>query len=91
MSLIEQHFFSSPIYEDNSKKDWVDKLNLLSDPYIEKAKDKLKSSNNDNFGSVYHSESFYNDPNFKEFLQYINVTAFDVLDRQGLILKILCY
>jgi len=87
MNLIEQQFFSTPIYIDEDKKDWVTKLNLLSDPYIEEQKNKFKLSNNNDFGYVHHSESLLPDINFKEFLEYVNSTAFNILNHQGFDLK----
>jgi hypothetical protein len=44
-SLFEDHFFITPIYREN-KKDWVEKLNIFSDPYIQSAREKNKSLNN---------------------------------------------
>jgi hypothetical protein len=33
MSLIENNIFNTPIYF-SEKKDWVEKVNKISDPYI---------------------------------------------------------
>jgi len=84
MSLTESNFFYTPIYFDE-KKDWVDKLNKLSDPYIKEARDRNKPNlvNNKDFGIVHHSSYLINDNNFKEFLFYINSNAFDILTNQG--------
>ena len=84
MSLTESNFFCTPIYFDE-KKDWVDKLNKLSDPYIKEARDRNKPNlvNNKDFGIVHHSSYLINDNNFKEFLFYINSNAFDILTNQG--------
>jgi uncharacterized protein (TIGR02466 family) len=84
MSLIENHIFTSAVYFDE-KKDWVDKLNKLSDPYIKEAKDINKPNliNNEDFGIVHHSSPLTKDENFKFFFQYINSNAFDILNNQG--------
>jgi uncharacterized protein (TIGR02466 family) len=81
--LFEDHFFITPIYREN-KKDWVEKLNIFSDPYIQSVREKNKSLNNNNdFGMVHHSESLIQDMYFGEFLNYINSIAFDILNNQG--------
>jgi hypothetical protein len=56
MSLVENHIFTSPIYFDE-KKDWVDKLNELTDPYIKESRDKNKPNlvTKKDFGIVHHS------------------------------------
>ena len=84
MSLVENNFFTTPIYFEE-KKEWVEKLNKTSDSYIEQAKEKEKSLSNcyKDFVKVYHSNSLMEDNNFKEFLQYINSNAFDILNNQG--------
>ncbi len=84
MSLTESNFFNTPIYFDE-KKDWVDKFNKLSDPYIKEAQDrnKLNFVNNKDFGIVHHSSYLANDNSFEEFLFYINSNAFDILTNQG--------
>jgi uncharacterized protein (TIGR02466 family) len=84
MSLIENHIFTSAVYFDE-KKDWVDKLNKFTDPYINKSRDTNKQNlvNNKDFGIVHHSAPLTKDENFKDFLQYINSNAFDILNNQG--------
>jgi len=78
MKLTENLFFSTPIYHANHKE-WVDKLNMLCDPYIIEAK---KESTN-LCKKVYHSQSLIGDSNFKEFLDYININVFNILNNQG--------
>jgi uncharacterized protein (TIGR02466 family) len=84
MSLIQNNLFITPIYFDE-KKEWVEKLNKLSDPYIQKAKEENKNKliNNKDFVIVHHSTPLTEDENFKNFLQYINSNAFDILNNQG--------
>jgi uncharacterized protein (TIGR02466 family) len=84
MSLIENHIFITPIYFDE-KKEWVQKLNKICDPYIQKAREENKNKliNNKDFAIVHHSQSLIKDINFKEFLNYINSNAFDILNNQG--------
>ncbi len=45
MSLTENHIFNTPIYL-SEKKDWVEKINKISDPYIQKAREENKLINN---------------------------------------------
>jgi uncharacterized protein (TIGR02466 family) len=82
MSLIENHFFNTPIYFCE-KKEWIEKLNQISNPYILEAKQKNKTSNKKDFAIVHHSNSLIEDINFKEFMNYINSNAFDILNNQG--------
>jgi uncharacterized protein (TIGR02466 family) len=82
MSLIENHYFISPVYFEE-KKDWINKLNNISDLYILKAREINKLYNSNDFGIVHHSTSLVEDINFKEFIQYINSNAFDILNNQG--------
>jgi uncharacterized protein (TIGR02466 family) len=82
MSLIENHFFNTPIYL-GEKKEWVEKLNIFSDSYILKAREDNKKIVNKDFGIVHHSETLAHDINFKEFIQYININAWDILNNQG--------
>ncbi len=82
MSLIENYIFNTPVYF-SEKKDWVEKVNKISDPYIQKAKKENKLINNKDFIIVHHSQSLIQDINFKELLNYINSNAFDILNNQG--------
>jgi len=80
MSLVQENLFITPVYFDE-KKEWVEKLNKISDPYIIKAKNKILDTKD--FGKVHHSVSIIQDINLKEFLNYINSNAFDILNNQG--------
>jgi uncharacterized protein (TIGR02466 family) len=82
MSLVENHFFTTPIYFEE-KKEWVDKLNNVSDSYLLKAQEINKKTNDKDFGIVHHSEILTQDINFEEFLNYININAYNILDNQG--------
>jgi uncharacterized protein (TIGR02466 family) len=82
MSLTENHIFTTPIYF-GEKKEWIEKLNNLSNFYLLKAKEKNKILNKKDFGTVHHSDSLIEDINFKEFIEYINSHAFDILNNQG--------
>jgi uncharacterized protein (TIGR02466 family) len=82
MKLIENHIFNTPVYFSENKE-WVEKLNKISDSYILEVKEKNKILNSKDFGMVHHSDSLTQDVNFKEFLNYINSNAFDILNNQG--------
>jgi uncharacterized protein (TIGR02466 family) len=82
MNLVENHFFTTPIYFDE-KKEWVEKLNDVSNSYILKVKENNKKIVNKDFGIVHHSEPLVEDINFKDFLKYINSNAFNILTNQG--------
>jgi uncharacterized protein (TIGR02466 family) len=82
MSLTENYFFCTPIYF-GQKKEWVSKLNEVTDPYILEAKNKNLLANKKDFAVVHHSNSLIQDADFKEFLIYINSNAFDILNNQG--------
>jgi uncharacterized protein (TIGR02466 family) len=83
MSLIVNNHFITPIYFEE-KKEWVQKLNSVSDKYIEEAREKNKKffKQNKDFGFTHHSDNLTGDSNFSEFLQYINSTAYSILDNQ---------
>ena len=91
MSLIEKHIFTSSIYFEE-KKEWLEKLNRVSDSYILKAREENKNKliNNKDFAIVHHSTPLTRDENFKDFLQYINSNAFDILNNQGFNLTDYC-
>jgi uncharacterized protein (TIGR02466 family) len=82
MNLVENHFFTTPIYFDE-KKEWVEELNKVSNSYILKAKENNKKTFDKDFGIVHHSEPLVEDINFKDFLKYINSNAFNILTNQG--------
>lgn len=82
MSLIENHFFCTPIYFDQ-KKEWLLKLNEITDTYILKSKNKNLLINKKDFAVVHHSDSLIQDDNFKQLIEYINSNAFDILNNQS--------
>jgi uncharacterized protein (TIGR02466 family) len=82
MSLIENHIFTTSIYF-GEKKEWVEKLNNLSNSYLLKVKEQNKILNKKDFGTIHHSDSLIEDINFEEFMKYINSHAFDILNNQG--------
>jgi uncharacterized protein (TIGR02466 family) len=82
MNLIENHIFNTPLYYIK-KKEWIEKLNKISDLYILEARKKNKILNKKDFVIVHHSNSLIQDINFEEFLNYINSNAFDILNNQG--------
>jgi len=82
MNLIENHFFNTPIYF-KEKKEWLEKLNNASNYYILEAKENNKKIVDKDFGIVHHSKMLTHDNNFKEFIQYINSNAWDILNNQG--------
>lgn len=82
MKLIENHIFNTPIYFSENKE-WIEKLNKISDFYIIETREKNRILNSKDFGIVHHSNSLIQDINFKEFLNYINSNAFDILNNQG--------
>ena len=88
--MIKKEYFSSPIYHEE-KSQWVDKLNKLSDPYIEEAR-KEKEENNkkrlaqgykNDIGETYHSYPLEPDQNFRFFHDYMAKKARWVLDDMG--------
>lgn len=82
MSLIENHFFCTPIYF-GQKKEWLSKLNEITDTYILKSKNKNLLINKKDFAIVHHSDSLIQDDNFKQLIEYINSNAFDILNNQS--------
>lgn len=82
MNIIKNYYFCTPIYFDE-KKEWVSDLNKFTDPYISITKNKNLCNNNKDFAIVHHSNELTLDPNFTEFIKYINTTAFNILDNQG--------
>ena len=42
--MNKSQYFSSPVYSEY-KPEWVEKLDSLSDPYIEQARDEQKENN----------------------------------------------
>ena len=82
MNLIENNIFNTPVYF-SEKKEWVEKLNKISDTYIIEAKLENKILNEKDFIKIHHSKSLVQDINFEEFLNYINSNAFNILNNQG--------
>lgn len=82
MTLTENYYFYTPIYF-NQKKEWVSNLNKITDPYILESKNKNLSISNKDFAIVHHSDPLAHDINFEEFIKYINITAYNILNNQG--------
>ena len=86
----EDHFKCPIWFADESA--FVNDLNKASDPYIKTAKKNLKKSidkrnkefgNKGDMGSVFHSTSLIEDPNFKQLQDYIGATAYNLLVEMG--------
>ena len=86
-----EQYFASPIWWGD-EPGFVNKLNKVSDPYIEAAKKNLKPSidernkkfgNKGDMGNVFHSTSLINDPNFLELQNYVGATAHNLLGEMG--------
>jgi uncharacterized protein (TIGR02466 family) len=82
MNLTENNIFCTPVYFYEDKK-WLEKLNKITDAYILEARNKNLLANNKDFAIVHHSTGLIQDINFKEFINYINSNAFDILNNQG--------
>lgn len=82
MNLSQDNIFYNPIYFDQ-KKNWLEKLNKVSDLYITEIKNKNLLKNKKDFVFVHHSNCLIQDKNFKEFIEYINSNAFNILNNQG--------
>jgi uncharacterized protein (TIGR02466 family) len=88
--MIKQEHFQTPIYFDE-KKEWVEKLNILSDPYIADARKKQEENNKEwlkkgyknDIGQTYHSLSLEHDKNFKFLHDYMAEKARFILDDMG--------
>jgi hypothetical protein len=85
---MKSSFFKTNIYAEEDSS-WLNSLNLLSDPYIEEAREKNKINfiNNKDFGLVHHSIQLQNDINFSKFIHFICKRAYSILDEQGYDLK----
>lgn len=85
---MKSSFFSNCVYveEDNF---WLNYLNKLSDPYINKAVENNKKLffDNKDFGLVHHSGPLMNDINFLDFIKFISKKSYSILDEQGYDLK----
>ena len=88
--MNKDEYFSSPIYHE-LKKEWVEKLDNLSDPYIKQARDKQKEVNEkrltvgykNDIGATYHSEPLEPDENFRFFHNYMAEKSRYILDDMG--------
>ena len=88
--MIKQEHFQTPIYFDE-KKEWVEKLNVLSEPYIADARKKQEENNKEwlkkgyknDIGQTYHSSSLEHDKNFKFLHDYMAEKARFILDDMG--------
>jgi len=89
--LNREDHFKCPIWFADEPK-FVNDLNKASDPYIKTAKKNLKKSidkrnkefgNKGDMGSVFHSTSLIEDPNFKQLQDYIGATAHNLLIEMG--------
>ncbi len=88
--MNKKEYFSSPIYSE-IKSEWVEKLDKLSDPYIQKARDSEKENlkkrltlgyKND-IGMTYHSSPLEPDEDFRFFHDYMAEKSRWVLDDMG--------
>ena len=88
--MIKNEYFASPVYSED-KPEWVDKLNKLSDPYIEQArkeqeeenKKKLELGYKNDIGMTYHSSPLEPDSNFRFFHDHMAKQARFILDDMG--------
>ena len=89
--MEKQEYFSSPIYYED-KPEWVDKLNKLSDPYIDEAIEKKKEEVEKNIkekgykndiGQTYHGMPLEPDQNFEFFHGYMAKKSRWILDDMG--------
>ena len=88
--MNKDEYFSSPIYHE-LKKEWVEKLDNLSNPYIKQARDKQKEVNEkrltvgykNDIGATYHSEPLEPDENFRFFHNYMAEKSRYILDDMG--------
>ena len=76
------NLFTSTLYPFQ-KKDWLDKLNTLTNPIINNLKNKTK----DKFGHIYHSENLNKNNNFEFIYKHILKQANNILTLQGFDLK----
>jgi len=89
--LKREDYFKCPIWYADEPK-FVDDLNKASDKYIKEAKktiqpdidkrNKLNKIKGD-LGSVYHSSTLMNDPDFKKLTSYIGATSNNLLIEMG--------
>ena len=92
MSFIKIESFTTPIFLEQ-KNEWVNKLNLYCDPYIDNAKKDNKKIieehkikfNKDvkDFGITHHSLPLNNNINFEEFNNYVKAKSYSLLEDMG--------
>lgn len=88
--MNKEEYFSSPVYYEE-KPEWVNKLDQLSDPYIEQARKNEEKTNRkrltigykNDIGMTYHSQPLEPDKNFKFFHDYMAKKSRWVLDDMG--------
>ena len=88
--MNKDEYFSSPIYHE-LKKEWVEKLDKLSDPYIADARNEQKENNEkrltvgykNDIGATYHSKPLEPDENFRFFHNYMAEKSRYILDDMG--------
>ncbi len=88
--MNKEEYFSSPVYYEE-KPEWVNKLDKLSDPYIEQARKNEEKTNRkrltigykNDIGMTYHSQPLEPDKNFKFFHDYMAKKSRWVLDDMG--------
>ena len=76
--MIKEEYFSSPVYVEQ-KPEWVETLDNLSNPYINKAREAQKENNEkkkiigykNDIGMSYHSTPLEPDQNFRFFHDYM--------------------
>ena len=93
--LAREEIFKSPVWI-GSAPEFVEKLNKLADPYVEKIKKTMKKeidARNKKFGNkgdrgyIYQTTSLIGDPNFSEIQNYIIGTSHNLLTEMGFDLK----
>jgi len=88
--MNKTEYFSSPIYSE-LKTEWIDKLNKLSEPYIQQARKDREEDNKkrltvgytNDIGMTYHSGPLEPDENFRFYHDYIAQKSRWVLDDMG--------
>ena len=88
--MIKSEYFASPVYIEE-KLEWVKKLDNLSNPYIEKAREDQKENNEkkktlgykNDIGMTYHSEPLEPNEDFRFFHDYIAQKSRWCLDNMG--------
>ena len=88
--MNSQEYFKTPIWIEEQPK-WVKPLNKICNGYIEGAKDlnkdEIKKQKGSDFGIVHHSHDLSNQPEIKEYTDYIGNKSWEFLDWMGFDLK----